>query len=152
MLLVSGCLLLYTAVIVPVQICIWSYDSPCTMFPTLYFDVAVDCFFLVPGLHQMCCVAQTEQPLTTESGSKACAIQPRAQSVLEAAPRPLGTVLWIFRASRSCQPRLSDSKPESIPDHCEVCLICLITKVAAAVLHDPPSRLPHMGGAYFGSL
>ena len=29
------------------QICLWDYDDPCNKFPTLYFDVLVDCFFLV---------------------------------------------------------------------------------------------------------
>ena len=47
MTMVSAILLLYTAVIVPVQICMWNYDDPCNIFPTLYFDVIVDCFFLV---------------------------------------------------------------------------------------------------------
>jgi hypothetical protein len=45
----SAALLLYTAVIVPVQICLWIYDDPCNLFPTLYFDVVVDTFFLVPS-------------------------------------------------------------------------------------------------------
>jgi hypothetical protein len=40
-------LLLYTAVLAPVQVCLWDYDDPCNAFPTLYFDVAVDAFFLV---------------------------------------------------------------------------------------------------------
>ena len=47
MLLTSGLLLFYTAVIVPVQICMWSYDNPCNAFPTLPFDIIVDSFFLV---------------------------------------------------------------------------------------------------------
>ncbi len=47
MLLSSTVLLIYTAVIVPVQICMWNYDDPCNMFPTLYFDVFVDAFFMV---------------------------------------------------------------------------------------------------------
>jgi hypothetical protein len=47
MLFISGILLFYTAIIVPVQICLWSYDDPCNAFVTLYFDVAVDSFFLV---------------------------------------------------------------------------------------------------------
>ncbi len=47
MLFMSGALLLYTAITVPVQICLWSYDDPCNIFPTLYFDVVVDSFFLV---------------------------------------------------------------------------------------------------------
>jgi len=41
-------LLLYTAVIAPVQICLWNYDDdPCNRFPTLYFDVVVDLFFVL---------------------------------------------------------------------------------------------------------
>jgi hypothetical protein len=47
MLFLSGTLLIYTAVIVPVQICLWSYDDPCNIFPTLQFDIVVDTFFLV---------------------------------------------------------------------------------------------------------
>ena len=47
MLFLSGFLLSYTAVIVPVQICLWNYDDPCNIFPTLFFDVIVDSFFLV---------------------------------------------------------------------------------------------------------
>jgi hypothetical protein len=43
----SGIFLLYTAVIVPVQICMWTYDDPCNKFPTLFFDVVVDSFFMV---------------------------------------------------------------------------------------------------------
>ena len=47
MLFLSGLLLFYTAIIVPVQLCLWSYDDPCNAFTTLYFDVLVDSFFLV---------------------------------------------------------------------------------------------------------
>jgi hypothetical protein len=43
----SAVLLLYTAIVAPVQICLWSYEDPCNKFPTLYFDVYVDIFFLV---------------------------------------------------------------------------------------------------------
>ena len=43
----SALLLLYTSVIVPVQILIWNYDDPCVMFPTLFFDMFVDVFFVV---------------------------------------------------------------------------------------------------------
>lgn len=47
MLSISGLLLLYSAVVVPFQICIWDYSDPCNTFPTLLFDVVVDTFFLV---------------------------------------------------------------------------------------------------------
>lgn len=47
MIFISGILLLYSAVIVPVQICMWDYNDPCNIFPTLYFDICVDSFFLV---------------------------------------------------------------------------------------------------------
>ena len=47
MLVATACLLLYTATILPLQICLWNYDDPCNIFPTLYFDVAVDSFFMV---------------------------------------------------------------------------------------------------------
>jgi hypothetical protein len=44
---ISGALLFYTAMVVPVQIFVWNYDDPCNTFPTLYFDVVVDLFFMV---------------------------------------------------------------------------------------------------------
>jgi hypothetical protein len=47
MLFVSGLLLLYSAVIVPFQICMWDYSDPCNTFPTLNLDMCVDTFFLV---------------------------------------------------------------------------------------------------------
>ena len=47
MLFTNGGLLFYTAIIVPVQICLWNYDDPCNIFPTLPFDIVVDTFFLV---------------------------------------------------------------------------------------------------------
>ncbi len=31
----------------PGQVCLFKYDDPCVVFPTLYFDVAVDSFFMV---------------------------------------------------------------------------------------------------------
>jgi hypothetical protein len=44
----SGLLLLYTAVAAPVQIFLWEFnDIECNAFPTLYFDLFVDVFFLV---------------------------------------------------------------------------------------------------------
>ena len=50
MLALSGLALLYTAAVVPVQIFLWDYDSACNRFPTLFFDIAVDSFFLVRRL------------------------------------------------------------------------------------------------------
>jgi hypothetical protein len=47
MLFISGTLLFYTAMVMPVQIFMWDYGDPCNKFPTLYFDVIVDSFFLV---------------------------------------------------------------------------------------------------------
>jgi hypothetical protein len=49
-LLFSGLLLVYTAIIAPVQICMWEYEDPCNIFPTMYFDVFVDAFFLAETL------------------------------------------------------------------------------------------------------
>ena len=49
MLFVSASLLLYSAVIVPFQICMWDYTNPCNIFPTLRFDMCVDTFFMVRG-------------------------------------------------------------------------------------------------------
>ena len=51
MLFLSGLLLFYTAIIVPVQIFLWDYSDPCITFPTLYFDVLVDIFFMVSAAH-----------------------------------------------------------------------------------------------------
>ena len=47
MLFVSAILLLYSAVVVPFQICMWDYSDPCNTFPTLDFDMFVDTFFVV---------------------------------------------------------------------------------------------------------
>ena len=57
MLLISGFALLYTAVVVPAQIFIWDYANPCNTFPTLYFDILVDIFFIVSCFFQyLCCL------------------------------------------------------------------------------------------------
>ncbi len=50
MLFVSAILLLYSAAVVPFQICMWDYSDPCNIFPTLQFDMFVDSFFMVPTL------------------------------------------------------------------------------------------------------
>ncbi len=50
MLFVSAILLLYSAVVVPFQLCMWDYTDPCNIFPTLNFDMFVDSFFMVPML------------------------------------------------------------------------------------------------------
>jgi hypothetical protein len=48
MMFCSGVLLLYTAIVAPVQIFLWEFDEEvCNTFPTLYFDLFVDIFFLV---------------------------------------------------------------------------------------------------------
>ena len=47
MMVFNALFLVYTGVVAPLQICLWSYEDPCNKFPTLYFDVFVDCFFLV---------------------------------------------------------------------------------------------------------
>ena len=44
----SGMLLLYTAIIAPAQVFLWEFnEEECNVFPTLYFDILVDIFFLV---------------------------------------------------------------------------------------------------------
>ena len=50
MVFTSGILLFYTAMVVPVQIFMWDYSDFCNKFPTLYFDVVVDLFFMVESL------------------------------------------------------------------------------------------------------
>ena len=47
MIFISAILLLYSAVVVPFQICMWDYSDPCNTFPTLRFDMFVDTFFMV---------------------------------------------------------------------------------------------------------
>ncbi len=47
MLFASGLLLVYTALVVPIQMLLWDYSNKCNMFPTLYIDIMVDSFFLV---------------------------------------------------------------------------------------------------------
>jgi hypothetical protein len=47
LLFTSGLLLVYTALVVPIQMLLWDYSNQCKMFPTLYIDMIVDCFFLV---------------------------------------------------------------------------------------------------------
>jgi hypothetical protein len=46
-LMLNAFFLIYTTILVPVQICLWNYEDPCNKFPTLYFDVIVDAFFMV---------------------------------------------------------------------------------------------------------
>ncbi len=48
----SGCLLLYTAFVVPVQLSFWNSNDPCDTNPTLPFDMFTDLFFLVSALEQ----------------------------------------------------------------------------------------------------
>ncbi len=54
MLFVSAILLLYSAVVVPFQICMWDYSDPCNVFPTLRFDMFIDVFFMVYTLLRCC--------------------------------------------------------------------------------------------------
>jgi hypothetical protein len=45
---ISGALLLYTVLMAPVQMFVWEFDEiECNIFPTLYFDMFVDIFFMV---------------------------------------------------------------------------------------------------------
>ena len=44
---ISGMLLLYTIAVAPVQIGFFRPTNNCDIFPTLFWDVAVDCFFVV---------------------------------------------------------------------------------------------------------
>ncbi len=53
MVLCNSLFLAYTAVIAPVQICLWNYNDPCNSIATLYFDAFVDIFFLVRSLYHL---------------------------------------------------------------------------------------------------
>ena len=55
-------LLIYSSIIIPVQLCLWNYDDPCIMFPTLYFDVIVDSFFLVRPLSPIAVCGPQQMP------------------------------------------------------------------------------------------
>jgi hypothetical protein len=47
-LFLSGMLLLYTAIIAPAQVFVWEFkEEECNVFPTLFFDIFVDLFFMV---------------------------------------------------------------------------------------------------------
>jgi hypothetical protein len=46
-LLLNAGFLVYTALVVPVQLSFWRDEDVCDPFPTLYFDVIIDTFFLV---------------------------------------------------------------------------------------------------------
>jgi hypothetical protein len=47
-LFISGVLLLYTAIVAPAQVFLWEFkEEECNAFPTLYFDIFVDIFFMV---------------------------------------------------------------------------------------------------------
>ncbi len=53
-LFISGLLLLYTAIIAPVQVFVWEFnEEECNVFPTLYFDIFVDIFFMVRRLGKL---------------------------------------------------------------------------------------------------
>ena len=47
MFMANAFFLIYTTAVVPIQICLWNYEDPCNKFPTLYFDLIVDTFFMV---------------------------------------------------------------------------------------------------------
>jgi hypothetical protein len=56
MVFLSGTFLFYTAVIAPAQIFLWESDeTECKFFPTLYFDLCVDTFFMVSFVVLSCC-------------------------------------------------------------------------------------------------
>ncbi len=54
LLFTSGALLFYTAMVAPVQIFLWDYGDQCNIFPSLYFDVIVDLFFMVRPSRKVC--------------------------------------------------------------------------------------------------
>jgi len=55
MVFLSGTFLFYTAVIAPAQIFLWESDeTECKFFPTLYFDLCVDTFFMIEICLQFC--------------------------------------------------------------------------------------------------
>ena len=49
-LFLSCLLLVYSAIVVPVQIFVWDYSDPCHAFPTLNLDIFIDSFFIVSFL------------------------------------------------------------------------------------------------------
>jgi hypothetical protein len=54
LLFVSGTFLLYTVIMAPVQIFVWEFnETECNLFPTLYFDMFVDMFFMVKFMQML---------------------------------------------------------------------------------------------------
>ncbi len=63
LLFTSGALLFYTATVAPVQIFLWDYGDQCNIFPSLYFDVLVDIFFLVRPSREKCSIFELQVPV-----------------------------------------------------------------------------------------
>ena len=69
--------LLYTSVVVPIQLFVWNYDDPCNIFPTLYLDLAVDLFFLVgPAPRRVPCRESASQARPSPTLACECAESP----------------------------------------------------------------------------
>ena len=51
--IVSAMMLVYSAFMVPVQLTFWNVDDPCWVYPTLYFDMFLDIFFLVETFYSL---------------------------------------------------------------------------------------------------
>ena len=51
--ILSACMLVYSAFIVPIQLTFWNVDDPCWAYPTLYFDMFVDVFFLFESFYSL---------------------------------------------------------------------------------------------------
>jgi hypothetical protein len=65
-LFLSGVLLLYTAIVSPAQIFVWEFkDEECNVFPTLYFDIFVDIFFMVMYISSLVLFVGVPLSLTT---------------------------------------------------------------------------------------
>jgi hypothetical protein len=63
MMIFNAIFLIYTGALAPVQICLWNYEDACNAFPTLYFDVFVDSFFLVAPVLSKFALSRTLQLL-----------------------------------------------------------------------------------------
>ena len=51
--IVSAGMLVYSAFMVPIQLTFWNVDDPCWVYPTLYFDMFVDVFFLFETFYSL---------------------------------------------------------------------------------------------------
>ena len=93
--------------------CVWDDSDPCVMFPTLYFDLVVDCFFLV------CPPARSERGGGSRDAARLISARARSVPGIEIFPQWLGCArtegFICRRPSRCVRKRSTSTRSES--DH-----------------------------------